>query len=268
MSDADLRKLAETYSGHARGYADGWSPVIRPLGQRLLATMPWDGARRVLDLGTGTGALLPDIAAAAPPSARLLGVDPSWGMLQLARAHGASLALMDGMRLGIRTASVDVVVMAFVLFHMAAPDIALSEVSRVLTAAGRVGTVTWAVDPELEATRVFETELDALGAWDPAPIGASDHTRTNSADKIASLFRQAGLKPVKVWIEAVDHRWALEPFIALRTTFGRTMRKLRSLDPATQAACLARVRARLATLDPSAFVFRGSVVCGIARRAP
>ena len=268
MSDDDLRKLAETYSGHARGYADGWSPVIRPLGQRLLARMPWAGTRCVLDLGTGTGALLPDIAAAAPASARLLGVDPSWGMLQLPRSHGASLALMDGMRLGIRTSSIDVVVMAFVLFHMPAPDVALSEVARVLTTAGHVGTVTWAEDPELEATCVFEAELDAHGARDPAPIAATDHSRTNSPEKIASLFRNAGLEPVKVWVEAVEHRWALEPFIELRATFGRTTRKLRWLDAATQAAFLARVRARFATLDPSAFAFRGSVVCGIARRKP
>jgi len=266
MSDDDLRKLAATYSGHARGYAEAWSPVIRPLGQRLLGAMPWERAHRVLDVGTGTGALLPDIAAAAPANAFLLGVDASSGMLQLARSRGKTLALMDGMRLGLRAASVDVVVMAFVLFHMAAPEIALSEVCRVLRAAGRVGIVTWASDPELEATQVFEAELDAHGARDPAPIAATDHTRTNSPEKIASLFMRAGLEPVRTWIETFEYRWELESFMALRTTFGRTMRKLQSIDAATQTAFLARVRGRLATLDKSAFVYCGSVVCGIARR--
>jgi len=266
MSDDHLRKLAETYSGHARGYADAWSPVIRPLGQRLLAAMPWDGARCVLDLGTGTGALLPDIAAAAPARALLIGVDASFGMLELARAHGAPLALMDGMRLGLRTASVDVVVMAFMLFHIPAPDVALAEARRVLTAAGHVGTVTWARDPEVEATRVFEGELDARGARDPAPIAASDHSRTDSPDKIASLFVRAGLEPVKVWVETFEHRWTLESFIALRTTFGRTMRKLRSLDAVAQEKFLPHIRTRLAALDASAFVYAASVVCGVARR--
>src|SRR5262249_54094342 len=156
-------------SGHARGYADAWSPVIRPLGQRLLAAMPWKGVRRVLDVGTGTGALLPDIVAAAPSQAFLLGVDPSPGMLQLAPSHGTPLGLMDGMGLGVRTASVDVVVMAFVLFHMPAPDVALAEARRVLRAAGHVGTVTWAEDPDTDALQVFEAELDAHGARDPTP---------------------------------------------------------------------------------------------------
>jgi len=91
-------------------------------------------------------------------------------MLQLARAHGVPLTLMDGMRLGLRPASIDVAVLAFVPFHMRAPDVAIAEVRRVLMPAGHVGTVTWATDPEIEPKRVFEAELDAHGAHDPAPI--------------------------------------------------------------------------------------------------
>ena len=173
---------------------------------------------------------------------------------------------MDAMQLGIRATSIDVVVMAFVLFHLATPDAALSDVRRALTLGGSVGTVTWAEDPELEATRVWEAELDAHGAWDPAPVAPSDHTRTDTPEKMATLFARAGLDPVKIWIERFEHRWGLERFIALRRTFGRTMRKLGSLDPATQAAFLERTRARLSALDAGAFVYRAAVVCGIARR--
>jgi SAM-dependent methyltransferase len=266
MSDEDLRKLAAMYSGHARGYADAWSPVIRPLGQRLLASLPWDGARRVLDLGTGTGSLLPDIRSAAPAGAAVVGIDPSPGMLELARRHGAPLALMDALRLGIRSDSIDVVVMAFVLFHMAAPDAALAEIRRVLRRGGSVGTVTWAEDPDLEATQVFEAELDAYGAWDPAPVPASDHSRTDTPEKLTALFAGAGLEPLRVWIERFEYRWELERFIALRTTFGRTMRKLDSLEPRRREAFLVAARARLARLDPFAFFFRAAVVCDVARR--
>ncbi len=264
MSD-DARKLADAYSTFARGYADEWSAVIRPRGQCMLAALPWDGARRVLDVATGTGAHLPDIRSAAP-HARIVGVDRAPGMLQLARGHGAPLALMDATQLGIRAESIDVAVMAFVLFHLPAPDAALIEVRRVLTPGGSVGTVTWAEDPELEATRVWEAELDAHGARDPAPLPASDHTKTDTPEKITALFARAGLEPVRVWIERFEHRWELDRFVALRSTFGRTMRKLRSLDTETHATFLERARARLAALDASAFLYRAAVVCGVARR--
>jgi SAM-dependent methyltransferase len=259
-------KLAEAYTAHARGYADAWSPVIRPLGQRLLAALPLAHARRVLDLGTGTGALLPDIRAAAP-QAWIAGADPSTGMLALARTHGVPLVVTDAMHLAIGAKSIDVVVMAFVLFHLADAEAGLAEVQRVLTRGGHVGTVTWAEDPELEGARIWDAELDAAGAWDPAALAATDHARTDTPDKIAALFGRAGLAPVRIWIERFEYRWDVERFIALRGTVGSTMRRLRTLAPAGQASCLERIRARLSNLDPEAFVYRAAVICGIARRS-
>jgi SAM-dependent methyltransferase len=259
-------KVAEAYTAHARGYADAWSPVIRPLGQRLLAALPLAHARRVLDLGTGTGALLPDIRAAAP-HAWIAGGDPSTGMLALARTHGIPLVVTDAMHLAIATTSIDLVIMAFVLFHLAAPEAGLAEVQRVLTPEGYVGTVTWAEDPELEGARIWDAELDAAGAWDPAALPPTDHTRTDTPDRIAALFGRAGLDPVRIWIERFEYRWDIERFIALRRTVGSTMRRLQTLEPAARASCLRRIRARLSNLDAEAFVYRAAVICGIARRS-
>jgi len=69
-----IARVAMNYSASADGYAEFWSPVIRPLGRRLLEALPWDRANRILDVGTGTGALIHDILSFAP-AARVVGID-------------------------------------------------------------------------------------------------------------------------------------------------------------------------------------------------
>jgi ubiquinone/menaquinone biosynthesis C-methylase UbiE len=265
VSREDTERLAEIYTSHARGYADSWSPVIRPMGRRLLEALPWDGARRVVDLGTGAGTHLPEIRRLAP-GACVVGVDRSSGMLELAREHRAPLVLMDGVELGFRDRSVDVVVMAFMLFHLDDPVTALREVCRVLRRGGAVGTVTWAEDPEIEATRVWEVELDAHGAWDPVAPRPRKDEPLNTPEKMIGLFSETGLKPEKVWVERFEHHWELDEFSRMQMTFGRSKRKLESLGASARAEFVARVRDRLLGLPLEAFIYRAAVVCGVACR--
>ena len=113
MTDDAEKMIARAplnYSGSANGYAEYWSPVIRPPGRRLLEALPWDRVGRVLDVGTGTGALIPDILSLAP-GARVTGVDPSWGMLARARGARVPLVAMDAMALGIRAGIFDIAVL-------------------------------------------------------------------------------------------------------------------------------------------------------------
>jgi mRNA-degrading endonuclease RelE of RelBE toxin-antitoxin system len=52
----------------------------------------------------------------------------------------------------------------------------------------------------------------------------------------------------------------------MHSTFGKSKRKLESLDPPIRAAFLERVQERLLRLPPEAFVYRAAVVCGLACR--
>jgi ubiquinone/menaquinone biosynthesis C-methylase UbiE len=265
VSRDSTQQLAEIYSSHAQGYANSWGPVIRPIGQRLLQALPWEGARRVIDLGTGAGTHLPEIRRLAR-GACVVGVDRAPGMLDLAREQGVPLAQMDGVDLGFRDSSVDVIVMAFVLFHLDDAVVALKEARRVLRPGGVVGTATWAEDPDIEASRAWEQELDAHGAWDPIPTRPRTDEQMNTPEKVSGLFSLADLQTERVWVERFVHQWDLDALSLMHGTFGKTKRKLESLDPPTRAAFLERVHERLLRLPPEAFTYRAAAVCGLACR--
>jgi ubiquinone/menaquinone biosynthesis C-methylase UbiE len=61
-----------------------WSPIIRPMAQPLFKRIDLGKAQTVLDIGTGTGAMLPDIHAVVN-DALIVGLDRSEGMLRHAR---------------------------------------------------------------------------------------------------------------------------------------------------------------------------------------
>jgi hypothetical protein len=125
--------------------------------------------------------------------------------------------------------------------------------------------VTWAEDPDVEASRIWDAELDALGAREPEPI-LRQHELMDTPDKMAGLLSAAGFVTVRLWLERLEHTWEAESLFALHTGFGRAKRKLDSLDEPTRAAFLQRMRERLAELPEEAFRYRGMVVCGLACR--
>jgi SAM-dependent methyltransferase len=247
------------YSMSAESYAAFWSPVILPPGRRMLDALPWDGARRVLDVGTGTGALIPEIRRLAP-SAHVMGIDPSLGMLARAPRAGVPMAAMDVMALGIRAGAFDVAVLAFVLFHVADPLAGLTEVRRILRRGGTVGITTWAAEPATPASRIWDEELGSSGAWDPSPLTTRDELMDSPA-KVRRLLGTAGFAPERIWTERLEHQWSVPRFTSLRTGMGATRRKLETLAPEARRACLDRIAARMSRLGPEDLLCLGTAVC-------
>jgi ubiquinone/menaquinone biosynthesis C-methylase UbiE len=255
--------LADMYTRRAAVYDELWSPLIRPVGERLLDHLQLTGAKWVIDVGTGAGALLPAIQRASP-GAEVIGVDRSEGMLRLCRQRFAGpLALMDVQRLGIQSGKFDAAVLAFVLFHLPSPKLCLDEVNRVLKPGGKVGTVTWGPETVPGANLVWDRELEAAGATTVTLPAIDNKSSTNSPAKMKTLLEQAGYESVKAWAEPLEHQWRPDVhFEYLERSTAQA--RLGSLHPGAREDCLQRIRDRLSGAGADQFVFRSEVVLATA----
>ena len=123
---ADVRTA---YESAAAGWADGPELVYGLLAETLVASATVTlAARRVLDLGAGTGAA--GRAAQAAGARQVVAVDLAVGMLRRCRPPLHPLAA-DALALPFRDGSFDLVVAAFCLSHLGAAGAGLGEARRV-----------------------------------------------------------------------------------------------------------------------------------------
>jgi SAM-dependent methyltransferase len=260
-------QLAAEYSVKADAYARWWSPVIRPMALPLVDALPLATSRAVLDVGCGTGALLRDLRRAAP-NAAIVGVDSAEGMLREADPPpGSFLAVTDVQDLAVRSSSIDVAVLAFVLFHVADPERGLREVRRALSPGGAVGLATWGRDQGTPGLTIWAEELDRAGARpDPRDPSVMQQGRMDTIDKVRGLLQDAGFEPVRIWTHAARHAFRHDELFAVQAGCGLPARRLATLDQDARAVCEARVWERLRALGDAELVYEPEVVLTVGRR--
>jgi ubiquinone/menaquinone biosynthesis C-methylase UbiE len=258
-------EVAASYDRGVEGYVNVWSAVILPPARAVVAALNLSRTATVVDVGAGSGALVPSIRQAAPDGV-VIAVDASFEMLRAARDRtDAQAAQVDALALPLREASADAVLLAFVLFHLSDPGQALSETARVLRAGGTVGTVTWANESTLPAYTVWDQTLTDAGAL---PLSARRvDTGLDSPQAMTDILSAAGFHPTRVWTEALSHQWTPETYWQLATGSGLNRLRLETLDNETRADTLTVARQRLAALIPPDFAWTGSVVCAVASKA-
>lgn len=138
MNPVDRERVRAAFSRHAGGY-DARAVAQRAVQDRVLAIALARApeARRVLDVGAGTGALLARLRAARPG---LLGaaVDLAPGMCRAARdaVPGALVAAADAEALPVRDGAFDLVVSTSAFQWLARLGPALAEARRALAPGG------------------------------------------------------------------------------------------------------------------------------------
>jgi len=98
----------------------------------------------VLEVGGGEGELAERIRAEL--GAEVIGIDQSERMVEIQRSKGIDARVGDVQDLPFGDAEFDVVVAAWMLYHLPDLDRGLAEIARVLKAGGRLVAVTNAID--------------------------------------------------------------------------------------------------------------------------
>lgn len=128
------QRMAPNYDRHVKWLGKSQERVIHHLREQL------QGAKRILDVGTGTGNIA---LALAEVVQEVDGVDPSPLMLQEARAKAEArnvqnvrFSEQDAYRLKFSDGTFDAVIISHVLHIIDKPELALSEARRVLKNGG------------------------------------------------------------------------------------------------------------------------------------
>lgn len=100
--------------------------------------------QRVLEVGGGEGELAERIRAEL--GAEVIGIDQSERMVEIQRSKGIDARDGDVQNLPFGDGEFDVVVAAWMLYHLPDLDSGLAEIARVLKAGGRLVAVTNAID--------------------------------------------------------------------------------------------------------------------------
>lgn len=197
---AENEKLIKEYSALAATYDRRWSAYIAASLQMTLDVVANLPARRVLDIGCGTGQLL-QILAGRSGRPELTGIDKVPAMLDVARqriGHQATLLKGDAETLPFDAANFDLVVSTSALHYFPDAAAALLELRRVITAPGNLVLTDWSRD------YFWMRLLNRVLPWT-----RHAHVHTFSSHELEQSLATAGFDVVRISRKKIDGFWGL-----------------------------------------------------------
>jgi len=234
-------------------------------GAQFIDWIAAPGQSRWLDVGCGNGAFTELVVERCQP-ASVQAFDPSPGQLAYARTRlpaGAPVhwAEGDAMQLPVPDDSVDVAVMALVLFFVPEPAVGVAEMCRAVRAGGIVAAYHWDILGGGFPLAPIGSEMLKMGHPPRQPPSVSASTLEAST----ALWQQAGLREVRSRQITVQRSFARFEDYWNSASASNTLRPMFEALPAERLAQLqATVRERLQADDGTVTVSaRANAICGI-----
>jgi len=188
----DHQRVERAYAGWARIYDRIFGPVFQDSRERAIRNLGALPGQRILEVGVGTGLLLP----LYPADCRVVGIDLSEAMLAKARERVRKLGLknlelhaMDAGQMTFPDSSFDIVMAAYVVTAVPEYKKVIREMVRVCRPGGRIimlnhltssNPVLAAVERAISplCTHIgFRTDLSLSNVLDGAPLRLERHEK-------------------------------------------------------------------------------------------
>lgn len=185
----------------ATGYEEQMVPVVfLPWAEELVDRLDVRGSERALDVACGTGAVTRVLAGRVGPEGAVVGVDLNPAMLAVAQSLGLAhveLREADAMQLPFGDAEFDLAVCQQGLQFVPEPELAVSEMARVLRPGGRVGLACWNSPAENPTAAAILASAEAVG-WTEGAGGFARAFSLGDPERLESHLANAGLDGVRV----------------------------------------------------------------------
>ncbi len=139
---ADLQPVLATLDTLPSGFREARRTMLRQLQLRSTS--------HVLEAGCGPGTALPDLLELVGPTGRIVGVDPTTGLVDEARQRARAAAIPnvtydvgDVRDISYPDETFDAVFCDKILTHVSPVERAIGELARITRRGGRVGAVEW-----------------------------------------------------------------------------------------------------------------------------
>ena len=284
MDDLKIKQtLSDFYDMVAPQYERAIVPVYRPIAKRMLQLIDLRPGWQVLDAGTGTGLVALMGAPRVGKSGKMIGIDGSEQMLEIARRKAAQYGFTqcefrvgDLEALDLPDGQFNAVLSQFALHHTI-PAKSLHEFQRVLMPGGTLVVHEWADAPNQPNKAAFDVLVkyraaEASGALAAARAQAERahafRMSAGSPESISELVQTAGFSNAEARIESYAASVAnMDALVDFVTTSPTIRSEMCAMSENVQAAFLKEAREALgAFASPTGFAWNYKVLVLIAHK--